>query len=125
MLGQIDCVTRYLQKKNLSLSSCCLALDTFTKAVETTKDYTSSSLYMCKLGFYYISLQNTQLCPNRYFETGVVKIQRRQEAQLNLKVFSIHPSASKSKYNRCCVSSFGASSRFILTRIDGDPDGEI
>lgn len=65
ILGQIDGVTRYLQNKHLSLSSCWLALNTLTRAVQTTRTLASSSLYRCRLGSNGIPLQNAQLCPNK------------------------------------------------------------
>ena len=82
-LGEIDLVTKYLQKEHISLSDCRLALNTLIDRVDKKKTVPNSSLWDCRLGKYAIG-ESSRLVTHRFFETAVIKLQRGMAGQLSI-----------------------------------------
>eukprot|EP00171_Calliarthron_tuberculosum_P009475 IDg9475t1 len=76
-LRQIELITRYLQRKHLSVSDYRMALDKLLQKVATKKDVPSSSFFGCKLGTSHIS-QTADIVKDKAFLSGVIKIQRKE-----------------------------------------------
>eukprot|EP00171_Calliarthron_tuberculosum_P003916 IDg3916t1 len=76
-LSHIDAITRYLQKKHLSVSDCRLALNKLMQKVETKNDVQSSGFFGCLLGTSHIS-QTAAIVKDKSFLSGVIKIQRQE-----------------------------------------------
>lgn len=80
-LDQFNQITKFLQKEHLSLSDCRLALDTLTESLNTDKTKIDHPLFECMLQNSSIS-QTSNLVTDRFFEKGVVKLQRGFANQL-------------------------------------------
>ena len=82
ILGEMDVVTRQLQKKGYTLADCRQDLDTLIEAVEQDKTKHGSRLHNCRLGTTCISPQSS-IVDNVDFETAVAKIQKGNLSDLS------------------------------------------
>lgn len=81
-LQGIDEFTKELQKEHITLSDARLILDELIRNVECGKFKSESKFYTCQLGREYISTKSS-IVSHHLFESGVVKIQRRQISQMS------------------------------------------
>lgn len=75
VLGEIDRVTKLLQRQDATLSDCRMYIDSLLHGVAVYLTDADSVLYVCRLGNKYVSI-NANIATNPQFESGVVKIKR-------------------------------------------------
>lgn len=76
-LGEINTVTKALQRRGVTLEECRYYLDTLTRTIEDQKDNPVAPLFGCTLKDEYIKLHSVH-SPSSTFESAVVKIQRQE-----------------------------------------------
>lgn len=76
-LGEINTVTKALQRRGVTLEECRYYLDTLTRTIEEQKDNPVAPLFGCTLKDEYIKLYSVH-SPSSTFESAVVKIQRQE-----------------------------------------------
>jgi hypothetical protein len=79
----INTITKKLQEKCLSLAKAHHLLDILESEVNSRKDKQQDKLFGCTFVRVKSSLDNSSTCPNKDFETGVVKIQLGKWADLS------------------------------------------
>jgi hypothetical protein len=78
----INTITKKLQEHCLPLTKAHHLLDILEKEIVSWKDKQNDPLYECTFKREKSSLANRELCPNKDFETGVVKIQLGKYADM-------------------------------------------
>eukprot|EP00171_Calliarthron_tuberculosum_P002661 IDg2661t1 len=103
ILGEINVVTKVLQKENSVLAMCRDSLDCLIEAVEEQKNIPQARLYGCMLGKKYIGQSTT-------FEKAVVKIQKGLKNELSAsekfaaKCLLVHETADEGESPKKIVS---------------------
>ena len=82
-MKEADVIKTYMKKEYITLEECRSALDLCTKTVETKKNHTKHPLYEC-LFKQEKPKWNSCLAPDKYFESGVVKIQQGSAVDLTV-----------------------------------------
>ena len=83
MLNEINQVTIELQRYGITLAECRNALDILIECVNTEKNNIDSPLYGCRLSSDRIGVHASRVVTDPHFESGVVKIQRKQMHELS------------------------------------------
>ncbi len=82
MLKEINDITKSLQSREQTLADCRHDLNVLIEAIEDEKQVTTSPFYGCRLGTKFIAA-NATIVKYPLFESGVVKIQKGKETDLN------------------------------------------
>lgn len=75
-------MTKRLQTRGFTLAAYRDDIDVLLKAIEKETSKPGSRLYGCSLGHNYLRI-NIYLKKNHFFESGVMKIQRKKENELS------------------------------------------
>lgn len=80
-LREINVVTVELQKRNLSLSDCRVAIDALLESILEAENDHSHPLFACTLGKHYLDM-GAAIVADRHFESGVLKLQQGEASEL-------------------------------------------